>query len=1035
MNLIKLVLRMLVLCPFVMHAQVPDPCSTSNLGGVAWMDNDYDGAVGANELQKVEGITVQIYDCNGDLVGTDVTDVNGDWHYDGTLTYPVRVEFSNIENGSYPTFDGTGTGTTVQFVSAASCAINLGIASPVNFCPSGTVILPCYATDVNQTSVAYFPYSNSGTTPTPLETASISDVGGLWGGANQVTKKRVFFSAVLKRHIPLGPQGLGGIYVFDYNTGTPTHVSDFNITALTLANSGDPVSGGSIDVGSVIRSGGSDYTLPSSGPSVDLDAFAKVAKVGLGDTDMEEDGNTLWTVNLFQRAIISIDVSGTAPGVVNQYLIDMLPGIPSCTNGVLRPWGLEFANGKGYLGLECTAENTGTESDLHSYVYSFDPNNPSAGLTLEVDFAMTYDREKEGGNGDAEWLAWTDIWQSEFEFQNWHWPQPVLSDIEIDRNGGMTLAFLDRTSFQLGYKNYPAVAGSTNANVEGIATGDIVKFCWTGSAWAAEGTAGCPDGDVGGYVNSNSIANDGLAGLGEFYYGDYYRDSGGNYGHEEVALGALIYNPITNEMLATVYDPTGFSTNGVHWYDASTGARNNVYLVTPSTGDVTFFAKGTSLGDMEILCTGTPPMEIGNRVWNDTDEDGIQDACELPIVGVTVQLVKDGTVIATTQTNTAGEYYFSNNTASGVTWTGTGQNTGLLPETTYVIRIENATGGTQQIPLDGLTLTNINSNSNANDNIDSDGVLNGVNAEITYTTGTIGSVDHTLDFGFILDITCNLMLTCNPIDQTSCVDGNGSASVSVSGGQGNLTYLWSSGETSNTITNKVSGSYTVTVTDDVLPGCSATCTAIIANAAIIPSCTITIDNQPTCQNLTGGALTVSPNPVGVYTYLWSNGSTTAAISSLTGGTYTVTITDPISSCTGVCQATLDIPMNCCAINPIVIQNVECVDNGTPALMTDNRIRVNLLISNAFTNLTSYNVSVNGGTTISPSMGMYGVGTQFTLGQGTGGGGATFIITVTDSTISGCTNTVMVTDLGTCAPMVPECPPIKCGTATLQVNGN
>ena len=84
---------MLVLCPFVMHAQVPDPCSTSNLGGVAWMDNDYDGAVDANELQKVEGITVQIYDCNGDLVGTDVTDVNGDWHYDGTLTYPVELSF------------------------------------------------------------------------------------------------------------------------------------------------------------------------------------------------------------------------------------------------------------------------------------------------------------------------------------------------------------------------------------------------------------------------------------------------------------------------------------------------------------------------------------------------------------------------------------------------------------------------------------------------------------------------------------------------------------------------------------------------------------------------------------------------------------------------------------------------------------------------------------------------------------------------------------------------------------------------------
>ena len=149
----------------------------------------------------------------------------------------------------------------------------------------------------------------------------------------------------------------------------------------------------------------------------------------------------------------------------------------------------------------------------------------------------------------------------------------------------------------------------------------------------------------------------------------------------------------------------------------------------------------------------------------------------------------------------------------------------------------------------------------------------------------------------------------------------------------------------------------------------------------------------------------------------------------------MTVTDPISSCTGVCQATLDVPTNCCSINPIVILNTECLDNGTPALMTDNRIKVNLLISNTNLSLTSYTVSVNGGTTISPTTGTYGIGTQFTLGPGTGGGGATFTITATDSTISGCTNNVMVTDPDNCTPATPECPPVKCGTATIQVNGN
>ena len=55
--------------------------------------------------------------------------------------------------------------------------------------------------------------------------------------------------------------------------------------------------------------------------------------------------------------------------------------------------------------------------------------------------------------------------------------------------------------------------------------------------------------------------------------------------------------------------------------------------------------------------------------------------------------------------------------------------------------------------------------------------------------------------------------------------------------------------------------------------------------------------------------------------------------------------------------------------------------------------------------------------------------------GTAGGGSTFTITVTDSTTPGCTQTFQVTDPGNCTPGTPECSPIKCGTATIQVNGN
>jgi protocatechuate 3,4-dioxygenase beta subunit len=50
---------------------------------------------------------------------------------------------------------------------------------------------------------------------------------------------------------------------------------------------------------------------------------------------------------------------------------------------------------------------------------------------------------------------------------------------------------------------------------------------------------------------------------------------------------------------------------------------------------------------------------VGDYVWNDADADGIQDAGETGLEGVTVNLYQaDGTLLGTTQTDTAGLYLF-----------------------------------------------------------------------------------------------------------------------------------------------------------------------------------------------------------------------------------------------------------------------------------------------------------------------------------------------------------------------------------------
>ena len=272
--------------------------------------------------------------------------------------------------------------------------------------------------------------------------------------------------------------------------------------------------------------------------------------------------------------------------------------------------------------------------------------------------------------------------------------------------------------------------------------------------------------------------------------------------------------------------------------------------------------------------------------------------------------------------------------------------------------------------------------------------------------------------------------SCDPMPNTNCVTPNGSATVTTNGNQ----ILWSTGGATATINGLSAGTYTVTVTNTTT-GCTNTCQAIVGNNTVNPTCTIAPNSQPTCANLTGGSVTVTPSPAGTYSYTWSDsGPATANRTGLTGGPYTVTVTNTTTGCRGTCNITLDTPINCCNINAIVPQNLVCLDNNTPSLHTDNRIRFSAQVTNTNLSLTGYNVTINGGTTITPNTNIpYGV-TQFTLGPGTAGGGATFTITVTDSATPGCTQTFQVLDPGNCNNAI-KCPTPNCGTATIQVNGN
>jgi hypothetical protein len=124
--------------------------------------------------------------------------------------------------------------------------------------------------------------------------------------------------------------------------------------------------------------------------------------------------------------------------------------------------------------------------------------------------------------------------------------------------------------------------------------------------------------------------------------------------------------------------------------------------------------------------------------------------------------------------------------------------------------------------------------------------------------------------------------------QATCGNSNGSATVSVTAGTGPFTYSWSpSGGTNATASNLAAGNYTVTVNG------ANSCTST-ANVTVSSTNAITLSNNSTnttCGNANGTVSTSITAGTGPYTYLWSpGGATTATVSSLASGNYSVTVT-------------------------------------------------------------------------------------------------------------------------------------------------
>jgi SdrD B-like domain len=734
------------------------PCASGNLGGRAWRDFNSNGIRESNETVGEASVTVKIYDCSTTgattPVATTTTDANGDWFVSTAgLTFPVRVEFALPRYHS--TFAANNSKTTVQFVAAADCNIDLGVQSSNDYCQTNpNIVTPCFnngdgqlnGTAANQPAIVNFQYNDTGDlmSITHREAAS-SVVGSTFGMTYSRKTKKIFASAFTKRHMGFGPLGISGIYAGEI-VGTNLNFQPF----AKLADLG-------IDVGTDPHTG---LTADANQPNHDPNAYDAVGKTSFGDLDIADDETALYTVNLKQRTLVKIALNDaqTTPTAadVSEFAIPITCPTTYEVNGQSntydfesRPFALKYYNGKVLVGVACVAANDNFFGwNNYISVYEFDPSTGTFNTTPVFGPQKLFQNFGTPNNPDLTWSA-----SQSPDFATRGRKGTLFTDIEVDAAGNLYTLITSRAAYQTGWGNFSTDVNDNNLYSDVNAFGHVCQ--WqpnaTGNGWRSH-----PTGERWGEKASID---------GQFSY----------YG------GMLLSSP-NGELMAPTADPINFTSGGTVHIHLTNGTVSSP--LTIFSGTTTVSGKAAGLGDMEALCAQAP-KQIGNYVWLDANGDGVQDPCETPLSGVKVKLYKmDGattTLVATTTTNANGNYLFSDDETLGA-----GFDTLVAGKMYFVVLGEDGqfNTSTQQLTLGAQNYqlstqnTGVGSNADANDADayllqDATKPFNGYPVD-TVTMGGAGYVNHTLDFGLKPAVAvCSITAT---FTQGSC-NNNGTTST------------------------------------------------------------------------------------------------------------------------------------------------------------------------------------------------------------------------------------------------------------------
>ena len=760
--------------------------------------------------QGLSGVSVQAscVTSSGSTNFSAVTDAQGVF----TIATPNTVEGSQnclLKLSSLPEGYSVGSQSTsdanvlTQFVSPNASNVQFAVKQTLSYCQNNpdlatsrfahgqqTVQAP-YAGNNTEPNILAFPY-NSGAKGLPGSSplgyyspenndpsvgslALANQVGSVYGLGWHPNSNSLFAAAYMKAWTGFGPSGTGAIYRVDMtDASNPTTSLYADLNAIFPAT--PPTAGADPYLTGVFSLANLGYVQISDGTAVDSNnvtvakggyvasgdavrdtqggqIWSAVGSVGFGDLDVSQDGQSIFTVNLADKKLYILPLRNTPLTAADASEIKSytIPKASKCTSDPFQQvFGLGEYQGSLYVTSACKLNDYAQHA-----VFRFNLTTKQFDST-EV---LLLDSKE------------TTLFNSN-----------LTTDIVFDSQGNMTLA--TRSLLNPSYS-----ADTTEA---GGYYGPVYRACLQNTAtptWVLESNGTC-----GNVTTAGANTNLGIGG-GRYFHQEATADGNTN----SASYGGAAQVPGFLEAAHTVSDPFSVYQAGIAWLDvglgesSTAGQRNRAYTFYygrgPKADNRPINGKGGALGDLEVLCDA-PPVEIGNRVWQDTNGNGVQDAGEAPIAGVKVELFAEkvdldtATPLATAITDAQGYYLFSND-MRGYPATGnsapndiSGANGGfdtadiqggrassnsqkfglsaLQTNTNYQVVIRQAEGASQQAPLKSLVLTSAKQGTDTER--DSDASLL-TNQAISQVTTSSDSNNHSVDFGFKALIPIDLELS------------------------------------------------------------------------------------------------------------------------------------------------------------------------------------------------------------------------------------------------------------------------------------